>query len=150
MDESTFLADIIFIFHIGIVLFVLFAPFIQIPAILILHITFCLSLLVHWYANSNMCSLTLLEAHFRGLDHNHTFTHKLIAPMYDISETDASTIAYIIGYSMMFISIYYLYNSQEFKDALDDYKNSDGGLYNLFKSFGSLLIIKKNEYKIEK
>jgi hypothetical protein len=142
MDESTFLADIIFLFHMAIVLFVLLAPFTQISAILILHITFCLSLLVHWYANSNVCSLTLLEGHFRGLNHTNTFTHQLISPMYDISDTDASTIAYIITYIVMFISIYYLYNSQEFKNALEEYNNSSGGLYNLFSSFGKLLIIK--------
>lgn len=143
MDESTFLADIVFLFHISIVLFVLLAPFTQIPAILILHLTFCLSLLVHWYASSNMCSLTLLEGHLRGLDHTNTFTHQLIAPMYDISDTDASTIAYIITYTVMFISMYYLYNSQEFKNALEEYKNSTGGFYNLFNSFGKLLIINK-------
>lgn len=142
MDESTFLADIIFIIHIGIVLFVLFAPFTKIPAILILHITFCISLLVHWFTSSNVCSLTLLESHLRGMKSNDTFSHKLIAPMYDISSTDASTIAYIITYTMMFISIYYLYNSIELTNAFKDYYESDKSIYSIFKIFINLLVIK--------
>lgn len=145
MDESTFLANIIFVFHLMIVLFVLFAPFTKIPAILILHITFCISLLVHWYTNSNVCSLTLLEGHLRGMNPTHTFSHQLIAPMYDISDTDASTISYIITYITMTISIYYLYNSKEFIEALENYNKSGGGIYNMFKSFKSLLIIKEGD-----
>jgi len=145
MDESIFLANIIFIFHLGVVLFVLLAPFTKIPALLILHITFCVSLLVHWYTSSDVCSLTLLEGHLRGIERDSTFTHKLISPMYNISETNSNMIAYIITYTMMFISIYYLYNSEEVKIAFDNYDNSDGGFKNLFKSFGPLLVIKTSD-----
>ena len=111
------LANLIFIFHTIIVLFVLFGSFIDIPAILILHITFCACLLVHWYGNSNVCSLSLLESQLRGLDRTETFSHKFIAPIYDINETDWSTICYSITIFTMLLSIYYLYNNTKFKQT---------------------------------
>jgi hypothetical protein len=74
--KNKFLADLVFLFHCLIIIFVLFAPFTNIPAILILHITFAICLFTHWYANSNVCSLTVLEANLRGLDRTDTFTHQ--------------------------------------------------------------------------
>lgn len=112
------LADIIFVFHCVIILFVLFAPFTNIPAILILHIVFAISLMVHWNANSNVCSLSILEAHLRGLDgREETFTHKFIAPVYDISSTEWSNIVWMITFVVFCISIYKLYNTDKFKTA---------------------------------
>jgi len=116
------LADAIFIFHCIIVIFVLFAPFTNLPAILILHSTFALCLMVHWYANSNICSLSLMELHLRGLDNREdTFTHQFIAPMYDISSTEWSQIVWIITFIVMCISIYKLYNTEKFKLAWECY-----------------------------
>lgn len=118
------LANIIFLFHTMIILFVLFAPFINIPSILILHITFCICLLLHWYQNSNVCSLTLLEAKLRNIDHpSKSFTHQFIAPMYDISNTEWSKICYIVTIIVMSISIYNLKKSNKFNKFLEDIKN---------------------------
>ena len=115
---SLLLADSIFVFHCIIILFVLFAPFTNIPALLILHITFAISLMVHWNANSNVCSLSILEAHLRGLDtREDTFTHKFVAPMYDISATEWSNIVWIITSVVLCISIYKLYHTDKFKIA---------------------------------
>lgn len=120
-ETNIFLADAIFIFHCLIVLFVLFAPFTQIPAILIIHITFSICLLLHWYTNSNACSLTIMEANLRGLHRTDTFTHQFIGPLYDINSSDLSDIIHFITYIMLFISIYYLYNTDKFKLALKCY-----------------------------
>jgi dolichol kinase len=115
MTKNIFLADLVFAFHCIIVIFVLFAPFTQIPAILILHITFGVCLFVHWWANSNVCSLTVLEASLRGMERTDTFTHQFIAPLYDISTSDWSNIIHLITYMTIGISIYYLYNSDKFR-----------------------------------
>lgn len=134
------LADLIFIFHCIVVLFVLFAPFTNIPAILILHITFALSLIVHWRANSNVCSLSILEAHLRGLDSRQdAFTHKFIAPMYDISSTEWSSIVWIITLIVLCISIYKLYNTDKFKIAWKCYLESEEEpyLYNKITQFAN-------------
>jgi len=108
------LANLIFIFHTIIVLFVLFAPFTKIPAILILHITFCICLLVHWYSSSNICSLSLMESKFRGLNYTETFTHKFISPIYDISESNWIIMCYYITFFVMFLSVYNLIQSEKF------------------------------------
>lgn len=125
---SLLLADSIFLFHCIIILFVLFAPFTNIPAILILHITFAFSLIVHWYANSNVCSLSMLEAHLRGLDtREDTFTHQFIAPMYDISITEWSNIVWVITSIVLCISIYKLYHTDKFKIAWKCYSELESG-----------------------
>lgn len=111
------LANFIFIFHTIIVLFVIFGPFINIPAFLILHITFCACLLIHWYGNSNVCSLSILESQLRGLNRTETFSHKFIAPIYDINESNWSAICYIITIFTMSLSLYYLYNNTTFKQV---------------------------------
>ena len=78
METNIILANIIFVFHIIIILFILIAPFTNKIALLILHIVFSLCLLLHWHLNSNVCSLSILESHLRGLDYTNTFSHQFI------------------------------------------------------------------------
>jgi len=118
MNGDLLLANLISLFHVIIVLFVLIAPFTGNPALMILHIVFSVSLLVHWWANNNLCSLTLLEAKLRGLDHTESFTHQFIGPVYDISNTDWSNICYILTIILMSVSFYNLYHSPKVADAL--------------------------------
>lgn len=103
------LANFITFFHICIILFIIFAPFTNILYFLILHVTFSISLLVHWYNNNNICSLSLFESKLRNLNHTQTFSHRLISPIYDISETNLSKLSYIIVITTMIISIYKIY-----------------------------------------
>lgn len=142
------LADLIFIFHCIIILFVLFAPFTNIPAILILHIVFAVSLMVHWHANSNVCSLSIMEAHLRGLNSREdTFTHQFIAPVYDISATEWSNIVWYITVFVMGISIYKLYNTEKFKMAWKCYQESESSkdisdrIFNMVNCFKPLFIV---------
>lgn len=121
LQKNELLANVIFVFHCVIILFVLFAPFTYNPALLILHITFCISLLIHWVNNSNACSLTLIESQLRGLDHTDTFSHKFISPIYDISATNWNTICYIITIFVLLLSIYFLIKSDKFKQAYNCY-----------------------------
>jgi hypothetical protein len=120
---STLLANIISLFHTIIIFFILLAPFTDIPAILILHITFSLCLLVHWWANNNICSLSYIESQLRGTDYTQSFTHKFIAPIYDISQTEWSKICKIITIILMCISIYNLYYSKKTSQILKCYNN---------------------------
>ena len=122
-ETSILLANCIYIFHILIILFVILAPFIDIPAILILHITFSLCLLVHWWANNNICSLSFIESQLRGTDHTESFTHKFIAPIYDISKTEWSKICKIITIILLCISLYNLYYSKKTAEIFKCYNN---------------------------
>lgn len=114
--KNIFLANAIYIFHLIIVLFVLLAPFQPYINFLLLHIVFSLSLLVHWFGNSNDCSLTLLEQTLRGLPHkSQCFTHQFIAPIYDISLTDWSKISYVIVITLLLISLYRFINHPKYQ-----------------------------------
>lgn len=110
-DTNILLANIILLFHVIIILFVLIAPFSNIMGLLVLHFVFCFSLLVHWVCNNNICSLSYMEAKLRGLDYTESLTHKFIGPMYDISNTTWSTICYFLTIFLMTLSFYYIYRS---------------------------------------
>lgn len=124
MDGSLYLANIISLFHSLIIIFILVAPFTSSLYILILHITFSMSLLLHWYHNSNVCALSIMESQLRGLDYTESYTHKFIAPMYDISKTTWSEICYIITIILMFVSIYRLWNSERWSVIKECYEKN--------------------------
>jgi hypothetical protein len=110
------LATLIYIFHICIILFVIIAPFIDIPAILLLHFTFSLSLLTHWYLNNNTCCLTITEAYIRGIPTGESFLHKIVSPMYSypISEEKLGMISYTVVIILMTISFFRFITSNKF------------------------------------
>jgi hypothetical protein len=105
------LANLIRLFHIIIVLFIIVAPFTRVPSILVLHITFSICLFAHWNANSNICSLSLLESQLRGIEYTNTFTHDFISPIYDIQDKTWGNVSYYTTLVLMCISILMLYRS---------------------------------------
>lgn len=122
--QNEFLANLVFLFHIFVVLFIVFIPFLNVPpAFLILHIVSCICLIVHWWGNSNVCSLTILEGQLRGINRTNTFTHKFISPVYDITSTEWSNIVWIITIIVLFLSIYKLYNTDKFKISMKCYND---------------------------
>ncbi|NBP13293.1 hypothetical protein EBU95_02715 [bacterium] len=121
-NKYEMIANAISSFHLLVVLFVLFAPFLGHPALWILHISFCVTLLVHWWGNSNVCSLSYMESSLRGLDYTQSFTHQFIAPVYDISKTEWSKIVNNITIVLLLLSVYFLYTSDAFKSALECYR----------------------------
>ena len=124
------LADLVFIFHTCIVLFMIIIPFSNVPALLILHIVFGVSLLVHWSTNSNVCSLSVIEAHLRGNVHRtETFTHQFIKGIYDISSTEWNGIVWVITIILMLVSINNLYKTDKFKKFLECIKENDANLF---------------------
>jgi len=125
LPKNEFLADCIFYFHIFVVLFIVFMPFLDVPPVfLILHITSCVCLMLHWYSNSDICSLTVIEGQLRGVDRTETFTHKFISPIYKITSTEWSNIVWLVTFIVMCVSIYKLYHTDKFKIALKCYYDS--------------------------
>ena len=110
------LANLIYIFHIIIILFVILTPFYKIPAYLILHIIFCISLIIHWTKNNNACSLTLIESKLRGIPESDGILYKFISPIYDISKTEWSKFCYNATIILALISFYYLITSPKLND----------------------------------
>jgi hypothetical protein len=132
IQKNVFMANIIYYFHLFIIFCVLVLPFTNIPAYLILHIVGSISLLLHWKTNSNICSLTLLEAQLRGIDRVNTFTHDFIAPIYDISNTDWSEICTLITLILLFVSIIKLANNEKAKQMWKACKQISNTQYDSF------------------
>ncbi len=118
------LATIIRIIHIMIITFVLVAPFSQLAPILILNITGCWSLLVHWAANNDVCCLTLMEAKLRGIHYKEGFLHQFVSPVYKISDEQISQIAYYVVIISMLLSVYNLIVTKSFQKAKKCYENN--------------------------
>jgi hypothetical protein len=104
----------------------LIVPFTNIPYYLLLHITFSISLLVHWWNNSNVCSLSIFEAKLRGVEYTNSFTHKFIGPVYEISNTTWSKICYIVTIVLMILSAYKLWTSPAIKNAYYQVQKTQG------------------------
>lgn len=127
-DYKSFLADCIWAFHVSIVLFVLIAPFTNILALLVIHVAFCVTLLVHWWFNSNVCSLSVIEANLRSVPYTDSWTHQFIAPVYEINKTTWSHIAWGITILLMLVSVHKIYTSDKWKSFVECFSrvsNSD-------------------------
>ncbi|NDC94037.1 hypothetical protein EB077_01815 [bacterium] len=73
---------------------------------------------MHWWGNSNVCSLSYLESSLRGLDYTQSFTHKFVSGIYDISKTEWSKITNDITIVLLCVSVYFLFKSDAFGKAL--------------------------------
>ncbi len=103
------LAFIIRIIHYMIISFILLVPFSNYVPLLILNITWCWSLLVHWISNNDVCCLTLLEGKLRGINYQQGFLHQFVSPVYKISDKNLSLISYYVVILSMSISFYKIY-----------------------------------------
>ena len=128
---NNILATFVMIFHLVLILFTILAPFTNSIGTLVLHITWSLTLFLHWAASSNACSLTLLEAKLRGVAYTETFMHRLISPFYDIQEGVLTRIIYIATILLMALSVYKLYSSKKFNQILSNIYNGNERMKNL-------------------
>lgn len=124
MTQNKLVADVIWLFHLGVVIFVIITPFLKYSSLYLLHIVFCFSLLVHWWNNNNVCSLSVLESQLRGLDYTQSFTHKFIGPVYDVSKTEWANVTSYATIGLMIFSIYRLYNSPNFDKMIHCWKST--------------------------
>lgn len=120
-EISTFnllLADSIYFTHIVIIIFMITAPFTNSLSILILHLTFTISLLLHWKMNSNVCCLSYTEAYLRGTSINETFMNKFIEPVYNISDYQLNKVIWISTIILGLITAYKIYNHENISKLL--------------------------------
>ena len=103
------LASLIQAIHFVIVTFITFGSFSCDPGVLLVHATSCLCLLVHWYANQDICSLSLIESTVRGVAYKDTFVHRIVSPIYNISEKSVKVLCYTVATMGMVISGVKLY-----------------------------------------
>lgn len=100
------IADAIFLIHVIIVSFVLVAPISNSLSVLILHVAFSLTLMLHWSVNSNVCCLSVMESWFRKVSISKTFMNRIMEPIYVISENNLSNVIWGVTILLAVISCY--------------------------------------------
>ena len=101
---NTFIANIVNIVHKFIILFVIGVPLVGNIPIMLINFVFMLGIMVHWYFNSNVCALTVLEKFIRGTPYdNETFFGQLFGKVYSIQND--SNIYWIGMYILIAITI---------------------------------------------
>jgi hypothetical protein len=115
------LVILIKLFHLLIISFVLFTPFLTSnPLILLLHISFCFLLMIHWICNDDSCFLTFLEKKIRGLENNQqTFLSSIFNSIYIIKDYSFNKLIWL---STIFLTFYSIYN---IKKEIDTIKSSN-------------------------
>ena len=111
------IAGLIQLLHILLIVFVVVTPFLatklpreQSVPYLIMHIAICISLLVHWSLNDSTCALTIAECYVRGVPATESFMHRLVSPVYVISDQKLGTFSWWTTIILLLISIFQLGN----------------------------------------
>lgn len=118
------LAFIIHVFHCCVVAFMVLVPFVHVPpGILILHAVGGVCLLVHWFANNDACSLTMMETTLRGVSKEEALSHKFIGPLYNISDNTWSNVIHVITIGLVCTSVYKLFNDTRCMQSYIDLMN---------------------------
>lgn len=105
---NSVLPTIISILHLSLIVFMVVAPFMNTPAVLLLHVLSSLCLITHWACNNSMCSLTILESYLRGQKPSETFIYKIVNPVYNISQYKLNKIIWFFTIVALGISSYKL------------------------------------------
>lgn len=102
------------IIHYIMIVFAIFVPFLNPDDnftsewLLSLHSILIPGIIIHWFTNNNMCSLTLLEAQITNKPLDKTFIASILFPFFEINDT----LIHIMAITLWFITLYKLYNSK--------------------------------------
>jgi hypothetical protein len=101
--DRNFLADLIWILHMLLIAFVVLVPFVTTKwPILTLHLATVVTLMIHWILDQDACFLTFLESILRGIQHNQSFVHQVVSPVYKIQDEN---IKRIVWYATPFLGL---------------------------------------------
>ncbi len=81
--------------HALVLAWAIISPFSKWKYLRLTYVIFAPFLMLHWLLNNDTCALTALECTLRGLDDcSDTFIHKVVSPIYKISDSTARTVAW--------------------------------------------------------
>jgi hypothetical protein len=101
-----FLGSVLQIAHVALMIFVVLAPFVvETPDWLIAHAMTCVSLMVHWHYNTDVCCLSALESYLRGIPLEQGMAHRIIAPFYAMPARDFSSLVWTVTATSMSLSL---------------------------------------------
>ncbi len=99
------LADVIFLIHILIFVFLLIAPFSTNHRILLVELVFIIGILIHWWFGNSECCLTVLEKHLRNeTDDTKTIFGRIFGTVYTFGN-DKSIVQWGL-YVLFLIALY--------------------------------------------
>ena len=102
-------ANIIWILHMLLVVWVIVTPFTQNEPMLVLHLIMMPFLWFHWCVNDDTCALTLLEQKLRGLSPEEckekSFFFNLVSPVYKIQDNEVRTVAWIASVTLWLVTL---------------------------------------------
>lgn len=100
-------ANIIFVIHLLIVLFIVLTPFIGSQDMLFLNFMFMSGILLHWIGSDSTCCLTVLEQYLRGeRDPEKTFAGKIMMPVYTFG--NEKFVTQVALFLLMMLTLYKL------------------------------------------
>lgn len=102
-------ASLVAVLHALFLAWVLLAPWLPQWEMVVLHALVMPFLMLHWLLNDDTCFLTWLECRLRGVPTSGSFVHSIVSPVYRLSETQASGLAWGLGLVLWGISLHRLY-----------------------------------------
>lgn len=103
--RSVFLANVIWVLHIILVLWIVITPFTNNEPMLVLHVMVIPFLAMHWITGNDTCALTLMERYLRGCDSKDSFFHNLVSPVYKIDDKVIGNIAWVAALALWSVSL---------------------------------------------
>lgn len=98
-------ADIIYIVHLLVLLFVIIAPFTSNQKVLTIEMALLITIMFHWITNNQVCCLTEFEKILRNeKDDGNTFFGKIMGPVYSFGKD--SQVTQVILFVLMMITLY--------------------------------------------
>lgn len=95
---NNIVANILFILHVFIFLFVVVTPFTNYDILILLNMVFMMGIFLHWIVNNNICALTVLEKKLRGKENDEeTFFGKLFGSVYTFGKDEKISWIILIG-----------------------------------------------------
>lgn len=95
------IADLVSFIHWWMLCFVCLVPFIGDMYFIVVNLVFMFGIMFHWFLNSNVCALTILEKTLRGVaDDGQTFFGKIFGKVYSVANDSP-----IYWYGIVFLVI---------------------------------------------
>ena len=105
----SFGANLIWLLHILLVVWIVVTPFTQNEPMLVLHLIMVPFLWFHWVLNDDTCALTLIEQKLRGIDPSEcaekSFFFNLVSPVYKIQDDSIRKLSWVISIVLWLVTL---------------------------------------------
>jgi len=93
------------VIHCVFVLFMVWAPFSNNRAALVMHLLLTPCLWIHWLLNDDTCMLTLVERRLRGVENNESFFYALVSPVYKVRDENIRCLSWAASVGLWLVTL---------------------------------------------